>query len=262
MKTYCLASSSSGNCFILEFEIKGETTRIMIECGIPISDIYKRCNENGILLSTIKACLVTHAHKDHCLSAKTLEDLGIRIHASAATLHATGCTGNTLIPNQPNKVLDGLYALPFEVEHDIDGAYGFIIKTKEECIFFANDHKRWTVNLKNYQPDYVFIECNYENKVVYAQLTELKRMLRNGISDPYEEDKVKIKITQHERNVKSHCSLGGTKVGLSKLDLSHCKAIFLMHLSDRYANEYKMKNDIEQKFYIKTYVCKKLGGIK
>ena len=262
MKTYCLASSSSGNCFILEFEINGESTRIMIECGLPIADIYKRCNENRILLSSIKACLITHAHADHCKSASAMESLGIPLFASKATLDMISCKGNELIPNTPNRVLNGLYVMPFEVDHDIDGALGFIIKTKDECIFFANDHKRWTANLRNYKPDYVFIECNYENKMVYTQLWKLKKELKNGIPNPYEEDKVKIKITQHERNIKSHCSLRGTEVGLSKLNLENCKAIFLMHLSDRYANEYKMKNDIEGKFYIKTYVCKKLGGIK
>lgn len=262
MKSYCLASSSSGNCFIFEFEINGESTRIMIECGLPISDVYKKLNENGILLSSIQACLITHAHSDHCKCASTIESLGIPLFASKQTLELISCRGNELIPNTPNRVLNGLYVMPFEVEHDIDGALGFVIKTKDECVIFINDHKRWTANLKSYKPDFVFIECNYDNKMVYAQLHELKKQLKNGISNPYEEDKVKGKINQHERNVNSHCSLHGTLVGLSKLNLTNCKAIFLMHLSDRYANEYKMKNEVEGTYYIKTYVCKKLGGIK
>ena len=262
MKTYCLASSSSGNCFILEFEIQGQPIRIMIECGLPIGEIYKKCNENQILLSSINACLITHAHSDHCKSAKIVSELGIPLFASKSTLELINCKGNELILEKPNRVLNGLYVMPFAVEHDIEGAVGFIIKTEKECVFFANDHKRWTANLKAFKPNFVFIECNYEQRMVYTQLSELKNLKKKGIQNPYEEEKVDIKIKQHERNINSHCSLRGTEVGLSKLDLSKCQAIFLMHLSDRYANEYKMKNDIESKFCIKTYVAKKNGGLK
>ena len=65
-----------------------------------------------------------------------------------------------------------------------------------------------------------------------------------------------------DRNIKSHASLRGTERGLSMMNLSNCKAIFLTHLSDRYANEYKMKNEIQAMFGAKTYVCGRKGGIK
>ena len=262
MKSYCLASSSAGNCFILEFSINGMPTRIMVECGISIRDIYKRLNEQGILLSSIQACLITHAHQDHCKSAKDIQSLGIPLFASKDTLEKISCKGNELTLEKPNRVLNGLFVMPFEVEHDIEGAVGFIIKTKEECVFFANDHKRWTSNLLNFQPDYVFIECNYDHKTVYAQLGDLRKQKKNTDLKEEEKKEINIKIEQHERNLNAHCSLHGTIEGLKKLDLSKCQSIFLMHLSDRYANEYRMKNEVQDKFKIRTYVCKKNGGIK
>ena len=72
MKAYCLASSSQGNCFVLDFEIKGCHNLIMIECGIPITQIYKKCNEFKINLADVKACLITHAHNDHTSGLKVL----------------------------------------------------------------------------------------------------------------------------------------------------------------------------------------------
>ena len=145
--------------------------------------------------------------------------------------------------------------MPFQVEHDIEGACGFIIKTKTECVLFVNDHKRWTADLRDFKPNYVFIECNYDHKVVYAQLNELRKL-----PNPTVEEQQKMR--QHERNLNSHCSLNGTLKGLRKLNLKNCSTIFLMHLSDRYANEYRMKIEVQKETGILTYACKKGGGIK
>lgn len=262
MNVECLASSSSGNCFILEFDIDGVPTQIMIECGISIKDVFTKLNDRGMLLSKVKACLITHAHGDHSKAAKSIIEKGIPIYASKETLELINVEGNELILEKPNRVLNGLFVLPFEVEHDCKGSVGFVIKTKFETVIFVNDHKRWTCNLSNFKPDYVFIESNYDHVMVYAQYNELKKIKNNNALSQNELKEVNIKISQHERNLNSHCSLHGTIKGLEKLNLSRCKAIFLMHLSDRYANEYKMKNEVQDRFNIMTYVCKKQGGIK
>ena len=262
MKAECLASSSSGNCFILEFTVNGEPTRIMVECGISMTEIYSKLNSKGIMLSSIQACLITHAHGDHSASAKKIKKAGIPIYASKDTLLKIGCADEHILEVlKPTKVAPGIFVMAFEVEHDCEGSVGFVIKTKDETVIFINDHKRWTSNLTSFKPDYVFIECNYEHKMVYAQYHELKKQ-REITVDQVELREINTKISQHERNINSHCSLAGTIRGLAKLNLSRCRAIFLMHLSDRYANEYKMKNEIQNKFNVRTYACRKLGGIK
>ena len=263
MKATCLASSSAGNCYIFEFDIMGCRKTIMVECGIPYSSILKKCNENNIKLSSVECCLITHAHSDHCVAASKLEALNIPIYASRHTLSKINVNGVELCPNTPNRVLNGLYVYPFEVEHDIEGAYGFIFKTASETILFVNDSKTWKANLINFKPDIVFIECNYDNKIVYAQYHSIKDKLNN--IDNYTNEQVRelrTTLKQHERNINAHMSLYGTIRNLKKLNLRYCNAIMLMHLSDRYANEYKMKNEIQSTFGIKTYVCGKKGGIK
>ena len=204
MKSYCLASSSAGNCYILEFNINGMSTRIMIECGIPLKEILRKLNNENISIASIKACLITHAHGDHCKSAFDISSLGIPLFASKETLKKIKCEGYELEPKKPNRILDGLFAMPFEVEHDIEGAVGFIIKTKEECVFFANDHKRWTANLSSFKPDYVFIECNYDHTVVYTQLSVLKTKKKMGFSSKKEEIDSLAQIQQHERSCRMH----------------------------------------------------------
>ena len=262
MKAYCLASSSLGNCYILEFEIKGSPTKIMIECGLPLREIYNRAMENKVSLEGIKQCLITHAHSDHCKAAKDLSLRGVQIFATKPTLALLNIKGEELVELQPKNLCEGIKVMAFKVEHDIDGAVGFVIKTPTECVIFVNDHKRWTDNLHGFKPDYVFIECNYFHKTVYAQLHELQKLIDYGVLTDAELKDAKIKVNQHTRNLNAHCSLHGTIKGLEKLNLTNCKAIFLMHLSDRHANEYQMKQEVQTKMGILTYVCKKGGGIK
>lgn len=262
MKPTCLASSSQGNCYIFEFNVNGVPTRIMLECGIPKTTLFQRLNQAGIDITSIQACLITHAHGDHSVAAKDIAYFDIPIFASQETLNILGVNGNAMKELAPTKVCDGLYAMSFSVEHDCPGAVGFVIKTKDECVIFVNDHKRWTCDLRNFKPDYIFIECNYYHKVVYAQLWELKKKMSSSPLSRQEYQECKMKIAQHERNLNAHCSLHGTLRGLEKLNLKNTKCIFLMHLSDRYANEYKMKSEIMQKTKILTLACQKNGGIK
>lgn len=262
MKAYCLASSSSGNCFVLEFDINGRPTRIMVECGLPMSEIYSKLNEIGIQLSSIDACLITHAHGDHSKSAQRLNKLGVHLFAHKKTFEALGIIGHNLIVGEANKIARGIAVMPFEVEHDIEGALGYVIKSPSECVIFIIDHKRFSQNLKNFKPDYVFIECNFDDKMVYAQLSEATKILNDENVTGSDRVQMQAKKKQLDRNINSHCSLRGTIKGLRKMNLSRCRTIFLTHLSDRYANEYKMKSTIEGIFHIRTYVCKKGGGIK
>lgn len=262
MRAYCLASSSAGNMFILDFDINGISTKIAIECGLSMSQIYQKCNENGVGLNEVQACLITHSHQDHSKSATHLNKLGIPIFAHKDTLEAIKCKGNVIYPKQKFRVANGLFGMCFDVEHDVAGSVGFIIKSATECVIFIIDHKRFTTNISHIKPDYVFIECNYDQKVVYPQYHELQKHKEDLGFEDEEMREVNAQIKQMERNINSHASLRGTEKGLAKMDLSRCKAIFLTHLSDRYANEYKMKNEIQAMFGVKTYVAKKYGGLK
>ena len=227
----------------------------------PDVQIYSKLNNYELDFTKICGCLITHAHGDHSKAARDISKRGIPLFATPGTFGAIYCHGTELL-NKPVKITEGLYVLQFPVEHDIEGACGFVIKTAKETVIFINDHKKWSTDLSIFKPDYVFIECNYDHKMVYAQMHELERK----INTPGFSDKEKLlfqqALNQHTRNLNSHCSLLGTIKGLSKMNLKNTKCIFLMHLSDRHANEYKMKNEVEFATKIRTYVCKKGGGIK
>lgn len=261
MKATCLASSSAGNCYIIELSNGCRTSAIMVECGIPARAILSKLNESGIDASSIEACLITHYHGDHAKSIKEVAGWGIPVFTGKETLDHWQARGTALEPLKPAKVAEGVAVLPFPVKHDAEGSLGFVIKTAEECIVFVNDCKMWEPNLSAFRPDYVFIECNYWEKQVYAEIGSLRKTIESSTSDP-ERREAGIKIKQYERNVNAHMSLAGCIRSLKKLNLSRCRAIFLMHLSDGNANEYEMKNRVAAATGVKTLVCKKKGGIK
>lgn len=55
MEINILASSSKGNCYIVD----DGRTKIMIDCGIPIRQIKKGC---GFKTHEISGCLISHEH--------------------------------------------------------------------------------------------------------------------------------------------------------------------------------------------------------
>lgn len=262
MKATCLASSSAGNCYIIELKNGSRTSTIMVECGIPAKSILTKSMEAGVQIENVEACLITHYHGDHSKAIGDVVRWGIPVYTHKETLAHCGADGEALEEMKVRKIAPGIAVLPFPVMHDAEGSLGFVIKTPDECVIFVNDCKYWEPNLSGFKPDYVFIECNYWEKQVYAQINDLHKQMAAGGMSGHEKRECSAKIRQYERNVNAHMSLAGCIRSLRKLDLSRCKAIFLMHMSDGNANEYEMKSAVERETGVRTLVCKKNGGIK
>lgn len=256
MKVNCLASSSSGNCFIFNF---GTHALLMVECGLPYKEIVKKCNEQNIDLSKVKSCLITHAHKDHCVSAHDLIIRGVNVYATQETTLKMAENSEILEINTPRKVLDGVWVNTFAVEHDIEGACGFLIKTRTDTILFINDCKTWNADLSALHPTHIFIECNHDNDKVIKRIEEIEK--QNETCDLIERKQNDELLFRLNRNADYHSSLKGTIQNLKKLDLTYCKEITLLHLSDENSDEPKMRSEVKKTTGIKTTVAQKYGGI-
>ena len=138
---------------------------------------------------------------------------------------------------------------PFVVEHDAEDSLGFVIYTDMEMILFVNDCKYFAEDLSQQQFDYVFIESNYDGQVIHFAYEAAK------------EQHNEVDIKRYERILNSHMSIKHTCDQLKKLDLSNCKGIFLMHLSDRHANPNLFKQRVQKQFGKPCFVCRKSGGI-
>lgn len=75
MKLKCIATGSTGNCYLLTSN-SGET--LILDCGIPIKEIKKGLNWN---ITGVVGAICTHSHQDHSLSVYPFRRMGIPVYA-------------------------------------------------------------------------------------------------------------------------------------------------------------------------------------
>ena len=204
------ASSSAGNAY----SVDDGDTRILIECGIA----YKRLQKlAGFSLSEFKACLLSHCHKDHSHCAKDLIERGMDVYMSYGTAEELELDHAQIIEAMEQFNVGTLDIVPFAVFHDAKEPLGFLIKSRVDgdVLAFATD----TVNLRYKFPglNILAIEANYERAV----LDRSEKL----------PEKTKDRITKSHMEIDTLCDY------LRTLDLSLCREIHLLHLSDAMSRE-------------------------
>lgn len=211
MKFESLASSSHGNAYV----VSDRDTRILLECGVPYKQLQKLA---GFSLSEFKACLVSHEHKDHAKSVDDLLRRGMDVYMSPGTSEALGYADLAkLIEHMEQFNIGSFDIVPFTTFHDAAEPLGFLIKSRVDgdVLAFATD----TVNLRYKFPglNILAIEANYD-----------KHVLERCEKLP---EKVRHRITNAHMEIDTLCDY------LSTLDLSECREIHLLHLSDATSRE-------------------------
>lgn len=210
MKFESLASSSHGNAYI----VSDSDTRILIECGVSHKQLQKLA---GFSLSDIKACLVSHEHKDHAKCVDELIKRGMEVYMSCGTAQALENESATLIENMEQFNVGSFDIVPFTTFHDAAEPLGFLIKSRidSDVLAFATD----TVNLRYKFPglNILAIEANYDRKI----LDRCEKL----------PEKVRHRITNSHMEIETLCDY------LRSLDLSECREIHLLHLSDAMSDE-------------------------
>jgi len=205
-----LASSSHGNCYVVN---DGETA-ILLECGISFRRIKKGLRFD---LSAIRGCLVSHEHKDHAKSVMDVIKSGVEVFTSEGTADALDCTLITPVEAGVQFRVGSLEIMPFTTFHDAAEPLGFLIYSRVdgERLVFATD----TVNLGYRFPgvNLLALEANYDTDI----LSRCERM----------PDKVKHRVTNSHMEIETLCKY------LQALDLSQCRTVYLLHLSNAASNE-------------------------
>lgn len=212
-----LASSSSGNAYIVS---DGET-RILLECGLSHKKLLKL---SGFALTDFKACLVSHEHKDHSKCVNDLISRGMEVFMSAGTAEALDVEAVSVVESMKQISVGSFDVIPFETYHDAAEPLGFALRSRVdgEILAFATD----TVNLRYRFPgvNILCIEANYDKAI----LERCERM----------PEKVKKRIANSHMEIDVLCDY------LKDLDLSHCREIHLLHLSDATSHEGHFVNKV------------------
>ncbi len=229
-----LGSSSAGNCYLLF--TANET--LIIECGVRKKVIMQALNFD---LRKVKACIVTHEHKDHSHSIQDLIKAGIDVYATAGTYKALGFESHHRLHTvraQEQFQVGGFTILPFDVQHDANEPVGYLIYHEEiGKLLFITD----TFYCKYKFPglNHIMIECNYADEILEKNVEEGKihKALRN-------------------RLIKSHFSLANVKEFMKANDLSQVEDILLIHLSSTNSDALLFRNVIQGLTGIPVTICK------
>ena len=217
MRFESLASSSHGNAYI----VSDSETRILIECGVSHKQLQKL---SSFSLSDIKACLVSHEHKDHAKCVDELIRRGVAVYMSYGTAHALETEAAMLVEHMEQFNVGSLDIVPFATFHDSAEPLGFLVKSRVDgdVLAFATD----TVNLRYKFPgiNILAIEANYDREI----LDRCEKM----------PEKVRHRITNSHMEIDTLCDY------LRSLDLSKCREIHLLHLSDATSHEANFINKV------------------
>lgn len=228
-----IASGSTGNSYL----VSDGKSRLLIEAGVPLATMQRGC---GYTLTTCAGCLISHNHGDHAGHAKAVLNKGVDIFTSAGTIAAVGLSGHRVhaVTSREPFIVGTFECMSFDVEHDAPEPFGFLLRstvTREKLLYFTD------TPMLRYQFRGVTImmaECNYDRDT-------LMNAVECG-STPVE---------SVHRLCDSHMGLDALLEILSANDISDLRKIYLIHLSNRHANEKRIKKAVQAATGVEVIVC-------
>lgn len=210
-----IASSSQGNAYL----VSDGDSRILLDCGVPFKRLQAALD---YAVHELDGCLLTHEHKDHAGHVEKLLKRGVDVYATPGTIRALELEdihpllmiqGSTL--GAPLR-LGSFVVVPFRVFHDAAEPVGYMIRDSHgDKLAFATD----TVGLGYRFPgiNIFAVEANYKDEIL-ARNTRLPES-----------------VVKRVRN--SHMEIDTLREFLARQDLSDCREIWLLHLSNASSNE-------------------------
>ena len=226
MKLKCLGSGSSGNCYLLSTE----TETLILDCGIPIIEIKKGLNFD---LSKVVGCVVTHSHKDHSLSAKDFENMGIPVfkpYENKEPINLNGWNGTIQAFDLTDKDRKFMHT-------NADGSecpcYGFLITHHElGRMLYITDTELVKWRFKDI--NHILISCNYQKKYIDDE-----------------------NLAKRNHVFRGHMELEIVKEFIKANNSDSLQSIILCHLSNDNANPKECKEEVEKVAKCPVYVAGK-----
>ena len=133
MRVFPLASSSSGNAYVVETE----GSAVLVDCGI----CYKHLKNIAV-----DAVLITHSHSDHISGLKTLlkhRDIPLyaNVMTAEAVAHECGINDSAFVcfENGQEFEVGAFTASAFSIPHDTSDPVGYLLKADGETYFHGTD---------------------------------------------------------------------------------------------------------------------------
>jgi len=184
-----LASGSGGNCLVAQADL----TRVLIDCGLSLTDTERRLARLGLEPADIDAILVTHEHDDHagCVFdfAAAHNVLVVLTHGTLRALRAAGKMHDgvrTLFLRSGERApIGGMEVLPFTVPHDAAEPVQFVLSDGAAKLGVVTDIGIGTRHVEQMLCglDALVLECNYDRDMLWSGA--YPRWLKERIGGPF-----------------------------------------------------------------------------
>lgn len=217
-----LVSSSHGNVYI----ISDGQTRILLECGVTHKKLQQMCH---FQTTGFDGCIISHEHKDHSQAVKQLIQSGMDVYMSYGTAEALELPEAVMelateIVAGEQFTIGSIDVMPFGTFHDAKEPLGFLMQSRIDKDIFA--YAIDTVNIPYNFPgvNVLALEANFEQE----RLDLCQKM----------PEKVRHRISNTHMEISMLCRC------LQRMDLSQCRELYLMHLSDATSHEGHFVNKV------------------
>lgn len=229
-----LGSSSKGNCYRLQSGGRS----LLLECGLPWKEIRRKLNFET---SDLDGCLVSHFHGDHARSLRDLLKNGVGVLASQETLEHAGRIDHYRAISINHSLLpwgagEAWRVRAFDTIHDADGSLGFeICDDAGDKLVFMTDTAYCKYKFAGMS--IIMIEANFDHEI-----------LQRNVDAGYILPSVAKRIREN------HMSIDRVIDFLKANDLSRCREIRLLHLSDGNGDAVDFKRRVQEATGIMTIV--------
>jgi phosphoribosyl 1,2-cyclic phosphodiesterase len=172
-----LASGSRGNCLVAEAGDAASLTRVLIDCGLNLTDTERRLARLGLEPSHIDGILITHEHGDHAHGAFDFAAAhNIVVYLTYGTMLAMRAEGRVtegvrmvLINGRQSEAVGGMQILPFTVPHDAREPVQFVISDGSRKLGVLTDIGAPTAHVARMLSglDALVLECNYDREMLW-----------------------------------------------------------------------------------------------
>ena len=219
-----LASGSGGNCLVVEGGDAARPTRVLLDCGLNLTDTERRLARLGLAPSDIDGMLITHEHGDHAHGVFDFAAAhNLVVYLTYGTQLAMKAEGRVtegvrmvLINGRQAEAVGGLQVIPFTVPHDAREPVQFVLSDGDRRLGVLTDIGAPTAHVAQMLSgiDALVLECNYD-----------RDMLRNGAYPGW--------LKQRIAGPFGHLDNEDAALLLSALDCSKLKHIIGAHLSQQ-----------------------------
>ena len=213
-----LASGSGGNCLVAE----SGRTRVLVDCGLNLTDAERRLARAGLQPCDISAILVTHEHGDHGGGVFDFAAAhGVAVYLTYGTRAAMEAEGKVvpgvkvvLVSGREPAAIGDIEARPFTVPHDAREPVQYVLSDGNARLGVLTDIGASTAHVEQALSglDALVLECNYDLDMLWAG--PYPRWLKQRIEGPF-----------------GHLDNRQSEQILSRLDRSKLKHVLGAHLS-------------------------------